>query len=362
MHDNHNEGGVAAKAPPRFETRVRALQVDELFRFAATAAGFSFFGALLALGVMIDTGDTGRGSIWFLWATALTFFRFVVVAAYRRRDPASDPEPWGRLVVAGNLLAGIQWGLLGTVLFPAEAGYRQLFTLMVITCFVGGSVTAYAAVKWAHEALALPATVPPAIYLFFVQDGVHLYAGVTALFFCFAIVYYARRLHRRLQERFELEVEHADLVRLTGGLNEQLARENRELERRAAVRGQNLQSARDRAARLEAFFRHSPLAVLECDASAQVVGCNPAAERLVGFAAAEMEGRPLSTIVAPATSKGRAGLAPNLAERAAAMHAVDVMARDGRMLRRIAFVSPLPPAGIGPPGFGMILVAGGDVE
>ena len=41
---------------------------------------------------------------------------------------------WGKLAVAGNFLAGIQWGLLGTLLFPQTAGYLQVFTFMAIIC------------------------------------------------------------------------------------------------------------------------------------------------------------------------------------------------------------------------------------
>src|SRR6187397_1513722 len=110
---------IAGPAPPGGwpEPRLRALQVEELYRFAGTAAGFSYFGALLTFGVLIDIGDISRGAVWFLWATAVTVFRFATVVA-RRRSPASDPEPWARLVIAANLLAGIQWGALGVLLYP----------------------------------------------------------------------------------------------------------------------------------------------------------------------------------------------------------------------------------------------------
>src|SRR5689334_4729689 len=149
------------------EPRLRALQVEEIYRFAPTATAFSYFGALVTLGILIASGDIGRGAVWFLWATAVTCFRCVCIVSYRRRAPESDTESWGRLVVAANFLAGVQWGVLGTLLFPQTPGYLQLFTLMVIICFVAGSVTAYAAVKGAHEALSIPATVPTTIYIFF---------------------------------------------------------------------------------------------------------------------------------------------------------------------------------------------------
>src|SRR5437868_15337170 len=79
------------------EPRLRALQVEELYRFAGTAAGFSYFGALLTLCVLVDVGDIARGSVWFLWATAVTVLRFTSLVAYRRREPGSDPTPWGHL-------------------------------------------------------------------------------------------------------------------------------------------------------------------------------------------------------------------------------------------------------------------------
>ncbi|HEY4997513.1 MAG TPA: hypothetical protein VII36_00145, partial [Usitatibacter sp.] len=236
MADNDKDVRDDPAQGPWPDPRVRALQVDEIYSFAPTATAYSYFGALLTLGVLIESGDIGRGAVWFLWATAVTFFRSTCIVAYRRRGVGSDPESWSRLVLASNFLAGVQWGILGTLLFPDGPPYLQLFTLMVIICFVAGSVTAYAAVSGAHEALSIPATVPTAIYLFFVQSGVHWYEGVMALFFSFTIIYYARKLHLHLAEGFKLQIERDDLITLTALLNEKLERENRDLAHRVAVR------------------------------------------------------------------------------------------------------------------------------
>ena len=43
----------------------------------------------------------------------------------------------------------------------------------------------------------------------------HWIAGVTALFFCFAIVFYARKLNADIEERFKLQVERDELLELT---------------------------------------------------------------------------------------------------------------------------------------------------
>ena len=333
------------------EPRVRALQVEELYRFAPMATGFSFFGALLTLGVLIEIGDIGRGAVWFLWATAVTFFRSICIVAYRRRGTASHPDGWANLVITANFLSGVQWGVLGTILFPEGALYLQLFTLMVIICFVAGSVPAYASVRGAHEALSLPATVPTSVYLFFVHTGVHWYAGVMALFFSFAIVYYARQLSRDIEKRFRLQVERDDLLTLTGMLNERLERENRDLAHRVAVRGASMTSARERAERFEALFERSALPQIECDAEGRVLACNPAAERFFGVRHQEIAHRPLTTLLDISEGDLREMTHKPDAE------ILDVKARGNNGVRvacRASF-TPLPEIEGRIPGFGVVL-------
>ena len=333
------------------EARLRALQVEELYRFAPTATAYSYFGALLTLGVLIDIGDIGRGAVWFLWATAVTFFRSTCIVAYRRRTVGSDPDSWARLVIAANFLAGVQWGVLGTLLFPDGAVYLQLFTLMVIICFVAGSVTAYAPVKGAHEALSIPATLPTAIYLFFVQTGTHWYAGVLALFFCFTILYYASKLSRNMEEAFRLQIERDDLLTLTGMLNEKLERENRDLAHRVAVRGASAESARGRADRLEALFERSALPQIECDAAGNVIVCNPAAEKLFGLRHDEVAGRSLTSLLAISESDVKSlAFAPH-----AEIFEIEARARDGVRIPCRASFTPLPPVDGRHPGFGVVL-------
>ena len=332
------------------EPRLRSLQVDELYRFAPTTTGFSYLVSLFTLGVLIDIGDTGRGSVWFLFATAVTVFRFVSIVAYRRRPHGSDPETWARLAVIANLLAGVQWGFLGTLLFPATSGYAQLFMIMVITCLVGGSLTAYAAVRGAHEALALPATIPTAINLFLLQDGVHWLVGATALFFCFAITYYSRKYSRHIEDSFRLQIERDELLTLTGLLNEKLTQENRDLAHRAAVRGMSIESARERAGRLETLFENSPLPQLECDAAGKVMTCNIAAEKFFGIDHERLAGRSFASLLSGPYTTGKA-----LAGAHEAMNVeVEVEGASGPMPCTASF-TPLPGPGGRRGGYSVIL-------
>jgi PAS domain S-box-containing protein len=325
------------------QPHVLEQQVDELYRHAPTATGFSYFGALLVLGVLIQTGDLGRGSGWFLWATIVTAMRAFAIVAYRRRLPGADAAPWARLMVACNFLAGLQWAALGTLLWVDEPVYRQLFTLMMITCFVGGSLPAYSSVRGAHEALSIPATIPTGINLFFVQGGTHWIAGVAALFFCFAIVFYARKLNRDVEGRIRLEQERDSLLQLTDLLNEKLTQENRELAHRAAMRGVSVEAARERAARFEALFETSALPQFDCDTSGRVMTCNNAAERFFGQQREQLIGRPVGSLLGGPHGESR-GLA---AVREPVNIEAEIQMPSGERVPCMASITPLPDRGFG---------------
>ena len=348
MQQNENSSGLpsAGRWP---DPRLRALQVDELYRHAPAAAGFSYFVALVTLGVLIETGDMARGVVWFLWATGVTVFRFVTVVLYRRRAPEGDAAVWGRLIIAANVLSGIQWAVLGTVLFQPPV-YRELFITLVITCFIGGSLVAYTPLAWAHEALSVTAGVPFAIMLLVTQGGAHLFVGVTALFFCFTIVYYARVQTRHIVESFRLQLERDELLSLTALLNEKLSTENRELAHRAAVRGVSVESAREIADRLAALFEGSPLPQLECDAAGLILTCNPAAQRFFGESRDALVGRPLGWLLAPA----HADVAAEAARRAMTVE-VQVRVPGGERVSCLASFTPLPQAQGRHAGFGLTL-------
>jgi PAS domain S-box-containing protein len=332
------------------QPRVLELQVAEIYRHAPTATAFSYLGAILVLGVLVQTGDAGRGIAWFLFATIVAALRAFVVIAYRRRPPGSDPRPWARLMIACNVLAGLQWAALGTLLWVQAPVHRQLFTLMVITCFVGGSLPAYSAVRGAHEALSIPATIPTGIYLFFVQDGQHWIAGVTALFFCFAIVYYARKLNADVERRLALQVERDDLLELTDLLNEKLTQENRDLAHRAAMRTMSVEAARERAGRLETLFENSPLPQFECDGAGRVITCNLAAERLFGQTHDELAGRPFASLLSGAYAESKA-----LAGVREPVNVEIEVAAPGGSLHCTASFTPLPERPGRSAGFGVIL-------
>jgi hypothetical protein len=193
-------------SPTVLAHEVEALQVAELFRNLPGGAAAALLGAFLCVAVLGEEGLKSAHVAWLGYGIAVGALRLGLWWAYRNGILVLDPSAWARLAVMGNLLAGIQWGLLGTLLFPEDPGPRQNFAIMVITCFVGGSITAYAPVRWAHPALSIPATVPSTLNIFLVESGPHLVSGAMAFFFIGMVLFYSLRETETVAQRLRADV------------------------------------------------------------------------------------------------------------------------------------------------------------
>lgn len=184
---------------------VEALQVAELYRNLPVGAGAALLGTFLCVFVLAEDGLRAAHVLWLGYGIVVAILRLGLCQAYRTGAMALDARHWARLAVLGNVLAGIQWGLLGTALFPGDPGPLQNFAIMVITCYVGGSITAYAPVRWAHPALSIPATVPSTVHIFFFESGPHPVAGFMAFFFVGMVLYYAFRETEAVEQRLRAD-------------------------------------------------------------------------------------------------------------------------------------------------------------
>lgn len=192
-------------APSVLANDVEALQVAELYRNLPLGAGAALLGTFLCVFVLAEEGLQARHVFWLGYGIIVAILRLGLSWAYRSGTMSFDHRDWGRLAVFGNLLAGIQWGLLGTWLFPAEPGPLQNFVIMVITCYVGGSITAYAPLRWAHPALSVPSAVPSTIYIFFIDSGPHPVAGFMAFFFVGMVLFYSFRETEAVAQRLRAD-------------------------------------------------------------------------------------------------------------------------------------------------------------
>ena len=280
--------------------RLHQRQVEALYQLAPAAVLFSYAGALISLAVIYQSGDAEGGLYWFAFATFVMLLRSAVLWRYwQTPDALNHARIWARLMVGVNFLAGIQWGLLGTVFFASPDIYRELFILMVIVCYVAGSIVPFSPVKWAHPALAIPATLPPIIYIFFVHGGPQWLPGIMALFFIFTVMYFSFKQHRAVANRLSLELQNEALVEKLNSYNSELGEQNDQLKHRSAVVKVAQLDQRRRAGILSSHIERTLLPVIECDSRFNIVTWNDASFCLLGYRIDEVCGQNFGELFFP---------------------------------------------------------------
>lgn len=329
---------------PDFQRRLLAKQVNELFFFTPAAVLFSFVGSIATVVVFYDTGELQKGLFWFLYATMVMFFRTVVAFGYRHQaKPVASPEKWVQLVIIGNVFAGIQWGLLGTFLFPAEHNYRELFTVLAITSYVAGSITAFSPVKWAHFALAVPAALPPAIYIFFVREGMNWLGGGMALFFTFCVLYFSFKQHGIVVSRIKVELENEELISRSLQTATSLSQSNTELRARTELEQRTILEAKAHADLLATHVSRTLLPIAECDRNFNVIAWNAAAEATFGYRYKDVHGQALTAFLLPAEKRadGRPAIEKLLSEDRATTIEMPLQNSRGECIPMRLFFTPI---------------------
>jgi PAS domain S-box-containing protein len=343
---------------PDFRRRLQEKQVDELFLFVPSAIAFSFVGSLAMLVAFIDTGETFKGLAWFSFALVVLFVRGVTGFAYRQTmKPVADPAFWGRMMLIGNLLAGIQWGVLGTLCYPDAHNYRELLTVLVITSFVAGSITAFSAVKWVHLALAIPASVPPAIYIFFMRDGGNWLGGGMAAFFVCCVLFFSYKQYHIVAARLIVELDNEELLARSLEQNKTLVHSNTELRLITVNEQQARQEVSSRARLLGAHMARTLLPVAECDGRGNIVAWNAAAEATLGYRSKEVIGQSLTDLLLPAEAKVAGKIAIETQFQQDQAGALRMLMQDhaGRRMSMQLYVTPMEVANDIPVRLGVIM-------
>ena len=157
-------------APANPEAADQALQAEQLrllFRF-------SVVGHLATLLVIFTLGailweDLARPAL-FMWfvATSLTAIgRYLLYKAFIRQTPPShELRLWEGRFIAGTILAGVCWAMIGSLLLPdATRMVQRLSVVMLVMLLMTGAVAYYAPHRYAYKIMAFFGLVPLAVTL-----------------------------------------------------------------------------------------------------------------------------------------------------------------------------------------------------
>lgn len=327
----------------------RALHEKALLEYFAAMPSslfFSFVGSVMALAMLVSTGDTTRGLYWFAYGLAVLALRLWIMITHQRAPAADKAAPrWRNLILFATLLAGIQWGLIGSLLYPPVGldSYREVFSMLVVVSYVGGAVSPFAPIRGAHAVYTLAASIPTTLWIFFLRDGVHGLPGFMACFFFTAAIYLGHKQHRATVERLRLDLESDAYLEELNASNGLLGQKNTELQNRAEFIRRGQQEARRRADMLSSHLRRTLLPVIDCDARFCVTDLNEAAHNMLGYSLKEVYGNNLGEVLFP--PERRASIGPFLEklfrEQTATMIDMSTVTKLGQRIPVRLYVTPI---------------------
>jgi diguanylate cyclase (GGDEF)-like protein/PAS domain S-box-containing protein len=205
---------------------------------------------------------------------------------------------WEGRFIAGTILAGLCWAMIGSFLLPDSTRMVQrLSVVMLVMLLITGAVAYYAPHRYAYKIMALFGLVPLAVTLGMSGDRNQMFLSGSILILAVILPYVHARVHRALVEslttrrsRDTLSTELTSERDRLSEVNEALADETSE--RMKAQQGEQLA-----AQKLRMHFERTPLAVLEWDLEQRITAWNPAAEAIFGFPAYDALGKNLPTLL-----------------------------------------------------------------
>jgi diguanylate cyclase (GGDEF)-like protein/PAS domain S-box-containing protein len=292
----------AARATPQAaspDNPLHAEQVRLLFRF-------SLVGYLATLLVIFILGailweDLAHPALflWFVAVSLVAVGRYLLYKAFIGRvPPASEMRMWEQRFLLGSAFAALCWMAIGTVLLPDSTRIVQrLSVVMLVTLLMTGAVAYYAPHRYAYKISAFLGLVPLAVTLVRSGERNQMFISGIILMLAMVLPYVHARVHRALVDSLsmrrareslstELDAERSRFQRANDALIEEHA------ERLKAQKGELVASQK-----LRMHFESTPLAVVEWDRRQDVTAWNPAAEAIFGFAAYEMLGKPIASLL-----------------------------------------------------------------
>ncbi len=297
--------------PPSPEAADPALQSEQLrllFRFSVVGHLATLLVIFILGGILWQDLSRPALFMWFVATSLVAVGRYLLYKAFIKESPATETlGVWEGRFIAGTVLAGVCWAIIGSALLPDSTRMVQrLSVVMLVMLLITGAVAYYAPHRFAYKIMALFGLVPLAVTLGMSGDRNQMFLSGSILILAVILPYVHARVHRALVESLttrrvrdtlssELESERTRLTEV----NEALAEETSE---RMKAQESELLAAQ----KLRMHFERTPLAVLEWDRDQRITAWNPAAELIFGYPAYDAIGKTLPALLGSQGERGNA--------------------------------------------------------
>ncbi len=286
--------------PDIVDNALQAEQLRLLFRFSVVGHLATLLVIFILGGILWQ--DLARPAL-FMWfvATSLTAVgRYLLYKAFLHRNPPPEESGlWEGRFIAGTILAGVCWAMIGSFLLPDPTRMVQrLSVAMLVTLLMTGAVAYYAPHRFAYKIMAFFGLVPLAVTLGMSADRNQMFLSGLILVLAAMLPYVHERVHRALVESLNTRRARESLSSELVAERTRLKEANAALREETTERRKAQQSELLAAQRLRIHFERTPLAVLEWDLRQRITEWTPAAETIFGFAGHDAIGKNVTTLLA----------------------------------------------------------------
>lgn len=318
-------------------------QVEFVIRATPLAAWVSVTNAAILVYVLWGVVPGAMLLTWLAAVVAVFAGRLLLMTAYRRRNPEpAESRAWAKRLIATIAAAGICWGALGSVLFPAGAAH-QILVSFTIAGMSAGALVPLSPLYSAYALYLLGSVTPLAVTLVLQGGEVYPVMGLLCLLYLAGLLIFGRQSHLSVLESLRLKYDKEQLITQLTAARKRTEDVNRELQHQIRERERAEEAERQDKQRLMLHVTNTPLAIIEWDVGLTVRAWNPAAARVFGYAEADAVGRVLPDLVFRSEQReaARAALSELFLGRGGAREEHENVTRDGRSILCEWYNTPL---------------------
>ena len=273
---------------------VYAEQVRQLYRLSRPAYLGSLANSSILVFALSGVISTTLLGSWLCAVFVVTAGRYLLYRAYLGASPPDGAARlWARRFVIGAGCAGVLWGVLGSVLFPASSLPHQFLVIFLVGGMALAGLVILAPVPAAFLAFMLPAITLITATVFAQGTMLHMFMGVIMLVFMAVLLGTLPVISGIMRDALRVKFENSALV-------EQLSHANRELSQRIAAQQRAEEVLRQSEQRYRYMFEANPLPMwIRDERTLEILATNEAALQSYGYTREEILRLKSSDLIAP---------------------------------------------------------------
>lgn len=194
------------------QIKIEAELVYLLYAQANTAIiGSLLVATLFAYALHFTEGSKMLG-LWYLAYFTCSLLRYGLTQLYFWQKPSLDKTGrWKTLFIAMTFVAGLLWGVAGTILVPKNTLY-QIFLACSLAGVAGGAVPYFSGSRLVGAFFILPVLLPFAGWLLIQPYASYNLLGYFVCLYALLLLVSLHRMHQTVSQAIQLKFENDDLI------------------------------------------------------------------------------------------------------------------------------------------------------